>query len=65
MARKKYTAEQIITKLREAKIELAKVQTTRLLERHGFGQDDRTCTCPAQSVSVLQLARVANPRGAA
>jgi len=33
----------------------------RLLERHGFGQDDRTCTCPAQSVSVLQLARVDAP----
>jgi putative transposase len=28
MARKKYTAEQIITKLREAEIELAKGQTT-------------------------------------
>jgi transposase-like protein len=28
MARKKYTAEQIITKLREAEVELAKGQTT-------------------------------------
>ena len=28
MARKKYTAEQIITQLREAEIELAKGQTT-------------------------------------
>ena len=28
MARKKYTAEQVITKLREAEIELAKGQTT-------------------------------------
>ncbi len=31
MARKRYTAEQIITKLREAEVELAKGQTTPLV----------------------------------
>ncbi len=37
MARKRYTAEQIITKLREAEVELAKGQTTpQVCKKHGI-----------------------------
>ncbi len=41
MARKRYTAEQIITKLREAEVELAKGQTTRLVCKK-LGISDQT-----------------------
>jgi len=41
MARKKYTAEQIITKLREAEIELAKGQTTSQVSKK-LGISDQT-----------------------
>ena len=41
MARKKYTAEQIITKLREAETELAKGQTTSQVSKK-LGISDQT-----------------------
>ena len=41
MARKRYTAEQIITKLREAEVELAKGQTTPLVCKK-LGISDQT-----------------------
>ena len=41
MARKRYTAEQIITKLREAEVELAKGQTTPQVSKK-LGISDQT-----------------------
>ena len=45
MARKKYTAEQIITKLREAEIELARGQTTSQVCKK-LGVSDQTSYGP-------------------